>query len=704
MVDPVILPPLRQEIGLYQAPATRDGSPSWTLHDPAANRFYLISWAAFEMLSRWHLDSPGAIAEAVNLETTLTITEDDVASLVPFLEAHFLTEPVAPRDTARIAAVRERSRTRWWLWLVKNYLFFRIPLLRPQRLLERLAPWVDPFFSPTFVVLLCGLAALSLLLLSRHWDQFLHSFTAYRTPGGLLTLALTVPFAKVFHELGHACAARRFGCRVPSMGIAFLVMAPMLYTDTNEAWKLSSRRQRLIISSAGILAETALAVCATYAWLFLPDGPPRAAAFFLATTAWTMTVALNASPFMRFDGYFILADILGIPNLHQRSFAFGTWWLRERLFGFGDAPPEQATPAMRRFFIVFAIAVWLYRLVVFLGIALLVYHFFFKVLGILLFVVEIGWFLALPIAREIRNWLRRRTEMRLNPTTIRTALLVTLSVALLLAPWQGTVRAPAMLGAIREQRLVSPQPGLVVFGPAPLRSEVAEGQTLARITSPDIDAKIAQAAPAASVAHWQMTQQSFDEDLMSQGLVLRKQWEGSSGMVGGLKEERDLLRLRSPFRGSVVYRNDDVMEGTWVAGREWLLSVADRSANRVDVYVEEKDLPRLSVGAKARFIPDAVEYGSFSCRVAETDRVNISPLDDLSLASSHGGPIPTSLDEQHDAVPLSPRFRVRLDSCSPALVPPLRLRGVAHLQASRQSPAVELLRYVRSVLVRESGF
>lgn len=703
MVESFALPPLRQEIGLYPAPPGRDGAPSWSLHDPAANRFYLITWPAFEMLSRWRLGTPAAVAEAVNRETTLTVTEDDVATLVPFLQAHFLTDSSTPQDTARILEIRGRSRARWWLWLVKNYLFFRIPLFRPQRLLEKLDPWIQPLFTPTFVMVLVGLAGLSLLLLSRHWDEFIHSFTTYRTPGALLVLALTIPCAKVFHELGHACAARRFGCRVPSMGIAFLVMAPMLYTDTNEAWKLSSRRQRLIISSSGILAETVLAVCATLAWVFLPDGAPRAAAFFLATTAWTMTLAVNASPFMRFDGYFILSDILGTPNLHPRSFAFGTWWLRERLFGFEDPAPEQMSPAMRRFFIIFAFAVWLYRLVVFFGIALLVYHFFFKALGIILFAVEIVWFIALPIAREVKNWLKRRTDMKLNVATLRTGLLALVAVVLLLAPWQGSIRAPAMLGAVREQRIVSPQPGLVVFGPVPISSEVRKGEMLARITSPDIDAKIAQAAPTASVTYWQMTQQSFDEELQQQGMVLRKQWEGSAGVVGGLKEERDLLRLHAPFGGTVVYRNEDVMEGAWVGSREWLLSVADRSANRVDAYVEEKDLPRLSVGAKARFIPDASDYGAFSCRVAEIDRVNLSPLDDLSLASSHGGPIPTSSDQRHDAVPLSPRFRVRLDTCSPAIVPPLRLRGVAHLRAARQSPAVEMLRYLRAVLVRESG-
>ncbi|CAH2029845.1 HlyD family efflux transporter periplasmic adaptor subunit [Trichlorobacter ammonificans] len=698
-----IVPPLRQDVGLFPAPPQRDGSPVWSLHDPAANRFYLITWPAFEMLSRWHLGSPQAIAESVCRETTLELGAEDVASLAPFLESNFLTEPQGAGGTARLLAARERMRSHWWQRLFKNYLFFRIPLVRPQRFLEAIAPLTAPLFSPAFLSLVLVVALCGLLLLTRHWDQFLHSFTAYRSVEGMLALALALGAAKVIHELGHACASLRYGCRVPAMGVAFMVLAPMLYTDTNEAWKLSSRRQRLIIGSSGVLAELTLAVAATWGWLLLPDGPLRGAAFFLASTAWIMTLAVNCSPFMRFDGYFILSDLLSIPNLHARSFAFGRWRLRELLFGYGDPPPEAAGSGLRRFLTVFAWGVWLYRLVLFLGIALLVYHFFFKALGMLLFAVEVGWFIALPVASELKVWWQRRGSLRPNRALARTVLLLLAGAGLLLLPWQATVRAPAVLGAIVEQRLSAPAPGIMVYGPAPLRTEVREGELLARLQSPDLEARMAQVLPGASVASWQVRQQAFSEELTAQGNVLRKRAEGSSGQIGGLRAEMDQLRLMAPFDGVVVYRNDDIMAGGWVAAREWVLSVADLRANRVDVYLEEQDLRRIRVGGRGRFIPDALEYGAFSCRIAAIDRVAVATLDDPSLASTYGGPIPTDAARQHELTPLVPRFRVRLDQCDPGGVPPLRLRGVAHLDADRQSPALELLRHAWVTLIRESG-
>ncbi len=199
---------------------------------------------------------------------------------------------------------------------------------------------------------------------------------------------------KAIHELGHALMATRYGVKVPSMGVALMVLAPFLYSDVSDAWRLASRRQRLAIDWAGILAELMLASVALTAWVFLPDGMLKTIAFVTATTSLVMSLVLNLNPFMRFDGYYILADWTGIPNLQTRAIVVGRWLMREVLFGLGAQPPE---PFSRRALVILALyayAIWIYRFFLFLGIALLVYHATFKVLGIILFLIEIGWFIA----------------------------------------------------------------------------------------------------------------------------------------------------------------------------------------------------------------------------------------------------------------------------------------------------------------------
>src|SRR5690606_33005699 len=132
---------------------------------------------------------------------------------------------------------------------------------------------------------------------------------------------------------------------------------------------------------------------------------------------------INASPFMRFDGYFLLSDYLQMPNLHARAFALARWDLRERLFGLGEPAPEHFRGNQRRALVLFAWATWVYRLVLFLGIAALVYHFFIKALGIFLFLVEIVWFIAKPLWSEIRAWRERAPQIARSQRARRSALI-----------------------------------------------------------------------------------------------------------------------------------------------------------------------------------------------------------------------------------------------------------------------------------------
>lgn len=704
MVESLPLPPLRQELGLFPAPPAENGTPAWTLHDPPANKFYLLGWPAFEILSRWHLGSVQAAVDAVNQETTLVVTEQDLLGMIAFLEQNFLLQPTTSAGNQRIVSAHAAGRPGWASWLLKNYLFIRVPLVQPERFLKMSLPIVELLFSRTFLVVAVSAALTAFYLLSQQWDIFLHSFTSYRSLEGILIVGCAIPIAKIVHELGHAFTAHRYGCRIPSMGLALVIMAPMLYTDTNEAWKLTSRSQRVAIGIAGIAAELLLALAALWAWILLPEGPLRGAAFILATTTWIMTLALNASPFMRFDGYFILSDFLRLPNLHHRSFAFGRWWLREWLFGLGAPPPEPVSPRLKVFLIFFALAVWVYRLIVFFGIAVLVYHYFFKALGIFLFAVEIGWFIAQPLYKEITAWSKLRDKLRLNMNSIRALLLLAGIILLVVVPWNGSISAPATLAATREQQVTALFPAMIAAESAGDMKKVHAGEIILQLTSPDMEQQIRQVKSSTNISRWQAEQQTFDEKLLSQGNLLRRRHEAGTTELSGLKDVVERLTLRAPFAGVIVARNDELAPGVWLQRKEPLYVIADTSRNRVDAYVGERELERIRVGAAARFFPDALEFGVFNCQIAEIDRVNIPIIDEPFLASTSGGPITARTDAQGVIIPDMPIFRVRMDGCSPATVPLIKLKGMVHIAAEKRSSLIEMIRYLYAVVIREIGF
>lgn len=702
-----VLPPLRQDLALHAGPAAPDGSPTWTLHDPAANRFYELRWAAFEVLARWSLGTRAKVIAAVRRETTLDIGADEVEQLLRTLKANHLLVACSARDTDSLIRAAAAARLGAAMWLVKHYLFVRVPLVRPMPWLRRMAPHVGWAFRPAFWTVVAAAAALGLALASQRWDEFTHTFAAYAGWSSALAIAAALSVAKVLHELGHAFTAHRYGCRVPTMGIAFMVLWPVLYTDTNEAWKLSSRRKRLAIGAAGMLCEIALAAFATLAWALLPAspawGPVRAAAFLLATTTWVLTLAINASPFMRFDGYFLLSDALNVPNLHPRSFALARWWLRERLFGWGDAPPETFAPKRQRFLIVFAFTTWLYRLVLFVGIAMLVYHLFFKALGVLMMAVELGWFVAAPVAREFAYWRSRRNSWRWNRATRRLALATVGMAFVLLWPWQSTVRAPAVFGAMQVQGLYAPHAARVAGALPAVGQRLRQGAPLVQLQSPELDAQLELARERERQLRWQLSQQTFDTRLLEAGAALRSRWEAAREGVEGLQREVQRLTLVMPFDGTVVESSHDVTAGTWVAAGEKLLQVVGPQGARVEAFVDESALQRLHSGSAGVFIPDTPERPQVRCTRSLVDAVQLLQLDHVAVASLYGGGIAAQRRADGRVVPLQPTFRVRLEGCDVASPPSSEVAGIALLHSERQSLTGEGLRRLVAMWQREAA-
>ncbi|HEX5418876.1 MAG TPA: HlyD family efflux transporter periplasmic adaptor subunit, partial [Gammaproteobacteria bacterium] len=483
-----------------------------------------------------------------------------------------------------------------------------------------------------------------------------------------------------------------------------LVMWPVLYTDTGEAWKLKSRRARLEIGAAGVLAELVLAAFATLLWNFLPDGPLRAGVFMLATSTWVVTLAINASPFTRFDGYYLLSDWLNVPNLHERCFALGRWWLRERRFGFGDAPPEPLPPKLHRFLIGFAFVTWLYRFTLFLSIALLVFHFFFHALGLVLMCVEIGWFLALPILRELGVWRRRRGELRWNRQTLSTAVLAGLAALILLLPWQSAVHVPAVLGQAEAQTVYAPGAAQVVELAVHEGQQVAAGEVLARLRSPDLDHALSSAELEAARLQWEVEQQPFDEVLREQGPALRKRLETAREIVAGYKNEQARLIMRAPFAGRVVDVEPGLRTGEWLADREALLGIVGGGGVKGDAFVDEAQLARVARGQHVTFVANWPERGAMACKIGDLDRVNVTALDEPYVASVYGGGIASVKRADGTLAPLASVFRVRLGDCGTGGALLRELPGEAIIAGDAESLLARGIRRLASWLRREAAF
>lgn len=689
--------PLREDLRLFESAPERDGTPTWAIQDPVSNRFYRIGWLEYECLLRWPGD-PAAIAQDISRNTALNVDAELVEDFARFLEQNHLVRP----STQGIERMKQKGNEpgwRHWRWWLHSYLFIRIPLIRPDRLLRRILPWVEPLFTRTALIMLLGITALGLVLVARQWDVFTHSFMDLMSPSGIIGFMLALIISKALHELGHALVATRQGLRVAHMGVAFLVMWPMLYTDTGESWRLRSHRQRLLISIAGVSVELALAGIATLAWALLDDGAMRQAMLYLATTAWILSLALNVSPFMRFDGYFILSDVLNFANLHERAGAMARTRLRRFVLGLHDPDPEVLSPAAARNLTWFAFATWIYRLGVFLAIAWAVYTFFFKVLGIFLLVVEILWFVLRPVASELAVWKQRWPEVRRSRRVALYGLMLVILV-LLAMPWAFKVDAPAVAHPERQQFVYSPSPARILeIQP---RGNIRQGSVLVSLRAPDLDAQRARTQASVRALEQRLAGIIADEQGLSQQQATIQRLHEQQAEFQAIQDEVGRLRVIADFDGQWRDVPHDYHADSWVNTQSLLGVLVDPDSWVVDAYVEQRAIDRIQPGAQARFHihgqPRAIEAQVLFMDSTRTQRLTHTVLD-----SRYGGPIVTQMSGQDEGAPLDAVYRVRLQLAGP-LTATREVRGTVHIDGQQRSLLWDGARWLAGVLIRESGF
>ena len=703
-LDAAPLPALRQDLRLIEggAEGQHAGRPTqWRIHDPVAQRFFTIDKGAVDMLAQWDKGTVGRMRAAVENATAHALDDEEIVALLNFLQRNELIEAVPQQTYARVRSRTQALKQSLADHMLHGYLFFKVPLARPDAFLRRTLPWVAPLFRPGFWLAVAALGLLGLFLVSREWDQFLATFPDMFSVGGVVTYGLSLAIVKTLHELGHGYTAVRMGSRVTTMGVAFVVMTPILYTDTTDAWRLPHRRQRVLIDAAGMAVEVLVAVLATLAWVFLPDGGFRHATFALATAGWVMSLAVNLNPLMRFDGYYLFSDLTGYPNLQERAFAMGRWWLREQLFGYGDEEPEPVHGRQKLFLVAFSYAVWVYRFFLFLGIALLVYHYFFKLLGIFLFAVEIGWFIVLPIWREVRVWLERRGQAgrRLRFTSLALLLLA----AVLLVPLPYTVRIPAMLSAANQAPAFAPQPARIESIRVRQGDRVRAGQLLMQLSVPQIEQELQSARDKSFLLQKRLDRRSADERDLSQSLVLSSQLGLEGDRISGLERERARLSVRAPIDGVIVDLAPELKAGRWVDDKTQLALVARQGDLEVRGYVDAEDLRRIQAGATGEFKD---ELHLQSPRQIEITRIGASAAEELDnwvLASNHGGPV-AARPLKGRAMPEHAVFEVSASAASLGTGPLVtEVRGEMQVPGAPQSLAMRALRRILHVLVREAG-
>ena len=714
------LPALRPELRMREAADDAGWTGGYLIHDPLRNAYFRVPLMAVRALACWQAGTVGGVLECLRVRHGLEAQPEDILELAAFVERNALN--IADGGGwERIWGLRRGMRQGALKWLLHNYLYFRIPLVRPQRFLEATFPWVRWLGSRAGLLALAIIFLLGAWLTLKQWDEFRTTFMGFVNFDGLMLFGLTILIVKVAHELGHAYIATRFGARVPSMGVAFLVMLPMFYTDVTDAWKLKNRRARLLIGLGGIMVELALAGIALFLWAILPEGAARTAAFFVATTSLLTTLLVNISPFMRFDGYHVLADLLRVHNLQPRAFALALWWLRGRLFGLREPPPEEFPPRLHRLLIVYAFATWIYRFFLFAGIALVVYHAFPKVLGIFLAAVEVGWFIVLPVWRVVKKWWQERKQIMREGRPKRLIVGGLIALAVLFLPVWRSVSLPAVVLPATEQEVHAPEAARLARLFVRPGQQVRKGQVLAELESTRLEFEWRKTRARLMLVERRLARMVASREDLRLIEVLQRERQQLQAALEGLRQRQRRLALVAEADGVVRTMLPGLRPGIWVRPQDMLMRVVVPRRVEVAALAPETVVGRLWSGADGRFVPDDPGMASVPVRLMEIGAARRRGRDILYLSSVHGGPVAAERDPRdgsvHTRVGMFPLRLAPVDSAGRKTprsrqggatgegVPcSFSCRGRVVVSARAESLAGRLARRVVSIFLRESGF
>lgn len=661
---------LRPDLKLFPGPVEYDGQRSWVLEDPVRGNTYRLGHAEGEIIYRLIAGrSPEEALRHLYKTTTLRPSTADAIGFLTMLQREKLARLPADYVEKTASAGGDAGPPSLGEQLRRGSIFFRVPLLRPDRFLSRTVRWASMLWSPPlrWFYLLCGLIGLALTL--QEIESYLGTVNYLFTPqGGLAFLACLVSL-KIGHEFAHAYAAKAMGLHVRSMGVMLIVVWPLLYTDTTDVWKVPDRRRRMVVSAAGVLFELAVAGIALLLWASVPDGIARSIFFFLSGTSLISTVLINLNPFMRYDGYYLLMDLWGIDNLRPRAFAVLRHGVRRLLLDW-KAPSPEIHPH-RRAMLVYGFFAALYRLFIGATIAVAVYYLLFPALGLAVFLLQLWLFLVRPVAGEVRAaWRGRRywgSRFRIAASGLGFAALL----ALLVLPLPRFETVPSLLLFQEAIRVEAPSPGRLSAALPEEGKTVTEGETLVRLQSDTLAFEREQAEFDLQKVRAGIRNLGTSPEQVAYGRWLEAEAERLQSILDKYREAMAQLEIRAPADGRIVDVNPDLYAGAFLRRGVHLFTVMTPSRHEVKAFVHEKAMPDLRDAPirEATIRLPAPELPAVRARLMERSRFPVHHLPNQSLFDIAGGPI-VSVEDSLGRRPRDAYFTLTFEVSEP---PPGRL-------------------------------
>lgn len=525
-------------------------------------------------------------------------TQDETIQLLSKLHAaNVLHSNLTPDIDELFDRYKEEKRKKV-IQSIKSPLSIRVPLIDPEKFISRTGIVARIIYSLPGAIVWLTVVASALILLGIHWVELTHNVAdRILNVRNLLIAALLYPIIKLLHELGHAYAAKRWGGEVHEMGIMFLVFMPVPYVDASSASAFRVKWKRILVASSGILTEVFIAACAMIAWSNFEPGFVRAMAYNIMLVAGISTVFFNGNPLLRFDAYYVLSDLLEIPNLGNRSNNHIAYLFKKYLFKLKDIEPVATTMGESIWLSLYAIASFIYRMFIMFFIAIFVATKFF-IFGVILAIWAIYTIVLAPISKIIKYLLNdnklRKTRARVLATVSALVFIVVVPVVAFPVPLFTVTEG--VVWATDDSQIRISADGFISKIIARPGSQVKKGDLLLLSEDPEVASRVK--ILRAQLHEYKLKKQASIKDI-TEYHILEDEIERVEAELERILERQQNLTVRSHRDGVfILMPGEDIIgqfakRGTAIG---YVIKTGDLSIRAV-VRQEHIDLVRLNTNA-----------------------------------------------------------------------------------------------------------
>ncbi|MDR3234163.1 MAG: hypothetical protein LBT46_10965 [Planctomycetaceae bacterium] len=703
------------------------GRSYWVLKEPIGTKFYRLQdeeYAILKLFDGKH--SLDDIKKQFEKEfPPQKITLEDLHHFIGQLHQSGLVVASTPNQGPELLKRRYKRFRQELLQKFTNVLAIKFKGFDPDRLLDFLYPYTAWFFYPItfFLCLFLGLSAGSLVLVN--FDTFrskLPEFYAFFSPVNLLCLSAVLAGTKVFHEFGHGLTAKHFHGECHEMGVMILVLSPCLYVNVSDSWLLPNKWHRIAIAAAGMYVECTLAAVCTFIWWFSEPGLLNYLALNVMFVSSVSTILFNANPLLRYDGYYMLADYLEIPNLRQKATKVLARKCSQWFLGMEQQPDPFLPQRNQILFALFSVSAFMYRWVVMASILFFIYSLFkyydIRIIGQIIAAMSLFSLFVMPLIKVGKFfWVPGRIyKVKKARFYLSLSLFIGLIAFLLFFPLPYWVITPAITGlrASDAQQVYVPD----IRGGCRLKQVnvvpgqfVRKGDVLGvlenlqlRFGLTEVQGKVK--GLEAQLAALQTMRQYRAEAALRIGTV-EQSLTATREILANKQRDYEYLTLTAPMDGTVVsppwkpYQAppDDQLPFWWGVPLEkynlgatlepgtQFCSVGDPKYLEAVLVADQSKTGFLESGqiveVKLHEFPNVIFYGEIS----EIEKQAVESLD-VQLSTRAGGEVPTTTQRDGTEKPNSASYRVRMLLDNPDLTIKIGMTGVAKIHVQPKTLAM----------------